>query len=778
MANRVEPSKSTRVRHVLAIHEAGTFRGIFRGVSAIALLTLGTVLASPIPALAKKPVTGPGTVSLSPGMVGQSESDLVLSFVYTAPSTGLAGGTVKIIVPNPWSAPQVRHSTAPGFVTSDIGGLRAGSRTISVSGVTLCGGCSFTIQLKDETAPSFPETFTFHVSASAGTGRAKSLSVSPILEVIGPPTQTSITGITPGIDSLTVAFNPDPENEYVESYTVDCGTESTTVGSTSSSATVTGLAGDTTYSCTVSATNVAGTGPASSPVNGTTTDQAPGPVGSIGSPASGDGSLTITYTAPSSGGPILNYTATCDNSSTTVDGQTFSITVTGLTNGMAYDCTLTATNVYGPGTPVDFSGIPGPPTSSPDVTSTITEDGSVTLVYSYDTSNSPSITGFTATCGSSTSTVNPITDWTTITGLTDGTAYSCSVTAENDAGPGPASEIVTATPEAVPSVPTSSASGTFNAISCPSPSECVAVGSGGSNGGSGLVEVSTDGGMTFTDEPVPDDAPPLNGVYCSSALDCLAVGLNRVLLTTDGGTSWSEHVDLGNQYSDSAVTLDAVSCQTATQCLTFGVNFGMYETTSAYDYSTDGGDTWETATTNPTMFTPYLYCLPGGNCIGMGPPSLSTDGGETWIPNNPGFGGDWFGLTCIPSSTTCFGTGYGYNDQDQFVGQLITSNDGGQTWSNQSDTLPSGIEALASISCVASATCLALGTSSTGSSLVISTQDGGTTWSLLSGPSSISPSQIACISDTSCVVAGTNAGAPAAATTSDAGDSWTPSTVG
>jgi hypothetical protein len=46
---------------------------------------------------------------------------------------------------------------------------------------------------------------------------------------------------------------------------------------------------------------------------------------------------------------------------------------------------------------------------------------------------------------------------------------------------------------------TPSAGGGFHAITCPSTSDCVAVGQG--TNGVGLVEVSNNGGASFTDEP-------------------------------------------------------------------------------------------------------------------------------------------------------------------------------------------------------------------------------------------------------------------------------------
>ena len=66
----------------------------------------------------------------------------------------------------------------------------------------------------------------------------------------------------------------------------------------------------------------------------------------------GNGQVTLAFTAPASNGgaPITNYTASCTPGPITVSNQgMLNITVTGLTNGTIYNCTVTAINSVGPG---------------------------------------------------------------------------------------------------------------------------------------------------------------------------------------------------------------------------------------------------------------------------------------------------------------------------------------------------------------------------------------------------------------------------------------------
>lgn len=106
------------------------------------------------------------------------------------------------------------------------------------------------------------------------------------------------------------------------------------------------------------------TTPSSGTTSGTATVTVPGPP-TIGTVTAGDGSATVTFTAPASNGgaSITRYTASCTAAGSLVASGTASpITVTGLTNGTTYTCSVTATNSAGTGTA--SAGIAVTPTAS------------------------------------------------------------------------------------------------------------------------------------------------------------------------------------------------------------------------------------------------------------------------------------------------------------------------------------------------------------------------------------------------------------------------------
>ncbi len=96
------------------------------------------------------------------------------------------------------------------------------------------------------------------------------------------------------------------------------------------------------------------------------------------------------------------------------------------------------------------STVPGAPTLS----SVTGGNGTAALSFTAPSSNGGSaITGYTASCtgGGSTKTAAGTASPISVTGLTNGTAYSCSVTATNSVGTSPASAALSVTPSATSS---------------------------------------------------------------------------------------------------------------------------------------------------------------------------------------------------------------------------------------------------------------------------------------------------------------------------------------
>lgn len=183
----------------------------------------------------------------------------------------------------------------------------------------------------------------------------------------------------------------------------------------------------------------------------------------IGAAVAGDASAEISFTAPANSGTaaITEYTVTCaaaGAAARTGTGPTSPITVSNLTNGTTYSCTVTATSSAGTS---DASGsvavTPATVPDAPTIGTVSPGDGSASVAFTPPASNGgAAITGYTATCTASgaSATGTGATSPVTVSGLTNGTQYACSVIATNARGNSPASASANVTPASTPGAPT------------------------------------------------------------------------------------------------------------------------------------------------------------------------------------------------------------------------------------------------------------------------------------------------------------------------------------
>ena len=331
------------------------------------------------------------------------------------------------------------------FATSVASGALPPGLALATNGLlsgtpTAAGSFSFTVTGTDSSTGSGPSTFT---------SSALSLMITAVLP--GAP----IAGVaTAGDMQATVAFNPpaslggdavsrnqklrpqgvggDPPVTYIATSSPGGITGS----STASPILVTGLTNGTPYTFTIAASNTAGTGPQSAPTNAVTpqgpqtiTFTNPGPQGFGTGP---------TLTATASSGLAVAFTSTTTSVCTITGGGTLSFILAGTctinANQPGNAAFLAASQVSQsfavaatvPGAPTMLAASAGNGQSTISFTAPASNGGSMITVYTV--TSSPG--GITASSSGS-----PI----LLSGLTNGTSYTFTITASNSAGTGPGS---------------------------------------------------------------------------------------------------------------------------------------------------------------------------------------------------------------------------------------------------------------------------------------------------------------------------------------------------
>ena len=234
--------------------------------------------------------------------------------------------------------------------------------------------------------------------------------------------------------------------------------------------------------------------------------------------------------------------------------------------------------------------------------------------------------------------------------------------------------------------------GQLESVSCWTATLCAAVGP------APTVATSTDGGMTWTEQPGAEaefqgQSPTFVTCGADGVGACLAevddAGLTAMYRTTDGGRTWGVVTPTVTGQPSAGVT--AVQCLTSVDCVS-QVGLDLEENPDAIGFSTDGGGTWRA--TYPPQAAPagtgsesacwsFTGCMvatsaspPGSGMVSE--VSYTTDGGTTWTTTS-------VGPFSLVDSLSCSGplacAAVGNTPGGTVV--LATTTDGGVTWTTQ-----------------------------------------------------------------------------------------------
>ncbi len=286
----------------------------------------------------------------------------------------------------------------------------------------------------------------------------------------------------------------------------------------------------------------------------------------------GNAQATVSWSDPVNDGnsAISSYTVTASPGGAFVNVTGASATqgtVTGLTNGVAYTFTVTATNGIGTSAPSSASSAVTPSTvpDAPSITNVTAGNASATITWTDPSNEGSTITGYTVTVspGGATKFVTGATATsTTVTGLTNGTSYTFTVSATNANGAGassaPSSSV---TPATTPSAPTNIAVTPSNgslAVSWTAPS---------STGGASITgyTVTVTGGATPVTATVSGTSATVSGLVSTVGYKVSVVATNLVGNSTPGTLATTV-------YADSASSVSALALNPVVQT---GKSFGV-----------------------------------------------------------------------------------------------------------------------------------------------------------------------------------------------------------
>ena len=212
----------------------------------------------------------------------------------------------------------------------------------------------------------------------------------------------------------------------------------------------------------------------------------PGVPGNVSAVVAGPRQVSVSFTAPAdNGSAISGYTVMASPGGATHSGTTSPIVIDGLSAGLAYTFTVTATNAAGTGAVsaasngVVATGVPEPP-----VIGAVTRGNAYVRVSFTPPGNTGGlpIDHYTVTASPGGSWADGAGSPVDVTGLSNGSAYTFSVTATNSAGTSvPSSSSASATPATLAAAPT------IGLASAGNGQATVRFGPPASNGGSAII---------------------------------------------------------------------------------------------------------------------------------------------------------------------------------------------------------------------------------------------------------------------------------------------------
>ncbi|NCW27303.1 MAG: DUF1533 domain-containing protein, partial [Verrucomicrobia bacterium] len=648
----------------------------------------GVATFSGLTATSAAAVTGATITFSSAGLTGTTSS--TFNIPTPPPSNDLSSSPTSITV-NGSSASGTTISATYTSITSDANSKADVwfSFTAPATGtvtLTSTSASSQDLDIEAWAGPSAPTSTTGQLIADGnGTGNTTEVATLSVnrstvyfvrvlqwggtsgtftISATGPVGEPSITSITSGNGLLNVNFTPPSVGASTISnykFSINGGTSFTTrsPASTSSPLLITGLANGTSYNVQILAVNSAGDGAptASTAAVPYTVPGAP----TITGITPGNGILSVAFSAPSSNGGslITDYKYSTDGGSTftSVGATTSPISISGLSNGTAYNVQIRAVNAAGDGTATaSTSATPRTTPGAPTITTITPGNGQLSVAFSPPSSDGGNAVsnydysidgGRSWTARSPANTASPL----VLSSLANGTTYDVQIRAVNAAGSGTATSTTQGTPVAPPdpTITVSKASLAAKTTTYGTPSSAETFTVSGTTLGSGNLtvsaptgfEVSTDGTTYFSSVNLTINSGIVNEttIYARLAATAAVTGsYNSQNISISGGGATTRNVataSAGNSVTAKTLSITGLISSTASKTYD-GTTTANVTGTAVYTglangetFSVLASVTWsfpdKNAGNGKVLTRSADYTAPNGNYSLPTQPSLSAD---------------------------------------------------------------------------------------------------------------------------------------------------------